>query len=73
MVDMPDEIPSEDPEVGERGEENSGLRELVETLKEELTRKNTQIEQLHVIIQQQALALPAPKENGRSWWQFWRG
>ena len=72
MVDMPDEVPSDDNGVGESGNENhSDLRELVETLKGELVRKNTQIEQLHVIIQQQALALPAPKENGRSWWRFW--
>jgi len=73
MVDLPEEVPSEDANGGDRGEDHSDLRELVERLKEELGRKNTQIEQLHVLLQQQALALPAPKENGHSWWQFWRG
>ena len=73
MVDMPDEVPSDENGAGDRGEGHSDLRDLVETLKEELTRKNTQIEQLHVLLQQQAMALPAPKENGRPWWQFWKG
>ncbi len=68
MVDIPDDVPGEDARSDERGEDNPDLRELVATLKDELARKNTQIEQLHVLLQQQALALPAP---GRSWWRFW--
>ena len=67
MVDLPDE------EVG--GAEHStedwaGLRELVDTLKEELARRNTQMEQLHVLLQQAQAALPAPREN-RPWWRLW--
>ena len=46
------------------------VEQQMETLREELARKNTQIEQLHVLLQQQALALPAPREN-RPWWRFW--
>jgi len=48
----------------------SMVEQQVETLREELARKNTQIEQLHVLLQQQALALPAPREN-RRWWRWW--
>ena len=42
------------------------LQAQVEADREELARKNTQIEQLHVLLQQQA-ALP----EGRPWWRFW--
>ena len=47
------------------------VEQRMETLREELARKNTQIEQLHVLLQQQAVALPAPRENRRSWWRLW--
>ena len=52
-------------------EDCAGLRELVDTLKEELARRNTQMEQLHVLLQQAQAALPVPKENRRSWWRLW--
>ena len=48
----------------------SMVEQQMETLREELARKNTQIEQLHVLLQQQAMALPLPKEN-RPWWRLW--
>ncbi len=48
------------------------VEQQMETLREELSRKNTQIEQLHVLLQQQAVALPDPREN-RPWWRLWRG
>ena len=51
-------------------EDCAGLRELVDTLKEELARRNTQMEQLHVLLQHQAVALPVRKEN-RPWWRLW--
>ncbi len=77
-VEVPDEVPDQEKEVGEQGEHGSMMRELLDTfkeevatLKDELARKNTQIEQLHVLLQQQAVALPAPREN-RSLWRFWR-
>jgi excisionase family DNA binding protein len=38
---------------------------------EELSAKNRQIEQLHVLLQQSQAALPAPRE-GRAWWRFWQ-
>jgi len=47
------------------------LHAQVEADREELASKNKQIEQLHVLLQQQALALPAPKENRQQWWRFW--
>jgi hypothetical protein len=53
-----------------------GQQELVDSLQaqvkvqqEELTAKNKQIEQLHVLLQQAQSALPAPKEDRPSWWQ----
>ena len=51
-----------------------GQQELVDSLQaqvkaqqEELTAKNKQIEQLHVLVQQAQAALPAAGDN-RSWW-----
>jgi hypothetical protein len=37
---------------------------------EELSAKNRQIEQLHVLLQQAQTALPATREN-HPWWRFW--
>jgi hypothetical protein len=52
-----------------------GQQELVDSLhnqvkvqQEELTAKNKQIEQLHVLLQQAQAALPPPKENHLPWW-----
>ncbi len=54
-----------------------GQQELVDSLQaqvkvqqEELTAKNKQIEQLHVLLQQAQATLPAPRDN-RPWWQRW--
>jgi hypothetical protein len=54
-----------------------GQQELVDSLQaqvkvqqEELTAKNKQIEQLHVLLQQAQAALPAPKAYP-PWWRFW--
>jgi hypothetical protein len=51
---------------------------LVSTLKvqvtsqgEELEAKNRQIGELHVLLQQAQAALPAPREEQRTWWRFW--
>jgi hypothetical protein len=38
---------------------------------QQLETKDRQIEQLHVLLQQAQAALPAPRENRRSWWRFW--
>jgi multidrug efflux pump subunit AcrA (membrane-fusion protein) len=53
-----------------------GQQELVDSLQaqvkvqqEELTAKNKQIEQLHILLQQAQSALPAPTENRQSWWR----
>jgi hypothetical protein len=52
-----------------------GQQELVDSLQaqvkvqqEELTAKNKQIEQLHILLQQAQAALPAPRDH-RPWWQ----
>jgi excisionase family DNA binding protein len=66
--------------------ETQALRELVDTLRSQVTAqqnqlesyqqqfeaKDRQIEQLHVLLQQAQAALPAPRENHRSWWRFWQ-
>jgi len=64
--------------VGDSGDTFAVMRELLDafkeevaTLKEELEQKNTQIGQLHVLVQQAQAALPAPTENRRSWWRLW--
>jgi hypothetical protein len=43
------------------------LSDQVKVQQEELTAKNKQIEQLHVLLQQAQAALPAARDN-RSWW-----
>ena len=55
-VEVPDDLPGE----GEHGDGFADLRDMVATLKEELASKNTQIQELHVLLQQQARALPSP-------------
>ena len=44
----------------------------MEAHQDELTAKNKQIEQLHILLQQAQAALPAPKESRHSWWRFWQ-
>ena len=43
----------------------------MEAHQDELTAKNKQIEQLHILLQQAQAALPAPKESRHSWWRVW--
>jgi septal ring factor EnvC (AmiA/AmiB activator) len=43
----------------------------IESWKQQLEAKDKQIEQLHVLLQQAQVALPAPRNN-RSWWRFWQ-
>lgn len=71
------EIPEDLPTPGSANGEIGTLRQLVATLQgrmeaqdSELTAKNEQIRELHVLLQQAQAALPAPKEN-RQWWRFW--
>ena len=52
--------------------EVAALRETIGILKEELETRHREVQELHVLLQQQAqAALPAPKENRHSWWRFW--
>ena len=44
----------------------------MEAHQDELTAKNKQIEQLHILLQQAQAALPAPKESRHSWWRVWK-
>ncbi len=56
------------------------LQELVDTLKDQVANlqhhldiREREVGELHVIIQQQALALPAPAGDSRGWWRrIWR-
>ncbi len=82
MVDLPDEEPLEE----NHSQDSTGLRELVDVLKDEVAALRQQLEakdgqldarereaqELHVLLQQAQAALPAPKENHQSsWWRFW--
>ncbi len=74
----PANAPANDVEV-------QALRELVETLRAQVTAQQNQLEyhqqqfeakdrqigELHVLVQQAQAALPAPKENHQTWWRFW--
>jgi hypothetical protein len=63
------------------GQEGHLLRDLVGVLKDQVTAlqhhleiRDREVGELHVIIQQQALALPAPSGNSRGWWRkIWHG
>jgi hypothetical protein len=78
LVDVPEEeLLSEEPRHPDREEETSEvqlLREMMELLREELKTKDRQLEarerevqELHVLLQQFQMALPAARDN-RSWW-----
>jgi excisionase family DNA binding protein len=66
MVELPEESSNDGPSTGE----TKVLRELVDTLRNQVDNQNRQIEQLHVLLQQAQAALPAPRE-GKSWWRLW--
>jgi len=63
------------------GQEGNLLRDLVSVLKDQVTTlqhhleiRDREVGELHVIIQQQALALPAPGGSSRGWWRrIWPG
>ncbi len=78
FVDVPEEeLPSEEPpyaDFKEKANETELLREMMELLREELKTKDRQLEskdqqikELHVLLQQFQMALPAAGDN-RSWW-----
>ena len=78
FVDVPEEeLPSEEPPYADfkkKTDEVELLREMMELLREELKTKDRQLEarerevqELHVLLQQFQMALPAARDN-RSWW-----
>ena len=84
-VEIPDEqlFGSDSAAPGSRPEGQDGhlLRDLVGVLKDQVTSlqhhleiREREVGELHVIIQQQALALPAPGGSSRGWWRkIWPG
>ena len=75
VVELPDSV--DEVQAESTGD---GYRELVEVLRREMDSKDVELEarrrevqELHVLLQQAQAALMAPKENHRSWWQFWKG
>jgi hypothetical protein len=44
--------------------------ETMNQLREQLSAKDQQISELHVLLQQAQAALPAPRNN-QPWWRFW--
>jgi hypothetical protein len=74
MVDIPDDLPeSETPssEMQALRDINALLKDRLDMMDEELEAKNTQIQQLHILLQQAQAALPSPQGTQRPWWQFW--
>ena len=50
------------------------LKDQVSALQHHLETREREVGELHVIIQQQALALPAPGRSSRGWWRkIWPG
>jgi hypothetical protein len=78
MVEVDDALVADDPDPGELAALRSLVASLNEQLallksqvvaqQEQLVAKDTQIGQLHVLLQQAQAALPAPKENPYPWW-----
>jgi hypothetical protein len=54
--------------VASLNEQLALLKSQVVAQQEQLVAKDTQIGQLHVLLQQAQAALPAPKENPYPWW-----
>lgn len=72
-VELPDGVAVDNPPSGEVAAMRESLRilsEEVDSLKGQLDKKDRQIEQLHVLLQQSQAALPAPRD--RPWWKWWR-
>ncbi len=70
MIELPDDAPADMPPSGEIAALHQLIESLntqVDSLKEQLSSKDRQIEQLHVLLQQAQAALPAAGDN-RSWW-----
>jgi excisionase family DNA binding protein len=70
MIELPDDPLPETPPSGEIATLHQlidSLNAQVDSLKEQLSTKDRQIEQLHVLLQQAQAALPAAGDN-RSWW-----
>jgi hypothetical protein len=72
MVEIPDDLPGDiPPSSGEMVAMKALVARLeaqIAAQQEQLTTKDKQIEQLHVLLQQAQAALPAPKESQHSWW-----
>lgn len=78
-VDIPGDEPSsasrDDNPPQASAEDGNGVIELIEVLKKEvsylqhhLETREREVRELHVIIQQQALALPAARTGNKGWW-----
>jgi hypothetical protein len=79
MVEVDDALVADNTDPGElaalRGlvasqkEQLALLKSQVLAQQEQLGAKDTQIGQLHVLLQQAQASLPAPKEDRHSWWR----
>jgi hypothetical protein len=70
MVELPDDLPLESAPSGEVAalrELNAQLKAQVETQGMELEARRREVQELHVLLQQFQMALPAARDN-RSWW-----
>jgi hypothetical protein len=73
MVEIPKELQVDGADSGEMTAMKALVARLeaqVSAQQEQLTAKDHQIEQLHVLLQQAQAALPAP--GGRPWWRWWQ-
>jgi len=66
LADVPE--PGQETPAGNGQGETAALRELVNTLQEQLDARTREISELHQLMA--AKALPAP--GNRPWWMFWR-
>jgi DeoR/GlpR family transcriptional regulator of sugar metabolism len=82
MVDLPDTVTQDSQEPGPVESLTSGeiaamkalmsrMEDQIAAQQKQLDVKDSQIRELHVLLQQAQAALPAPRD-GHSWWRFWR-
>jgi hypothetical protein len=83
MVDLPDTVTQDGQEPGQVDSLTAGeiaamkalmarMESQIEAQQKQLDVKDSQIRELHILLQQAQAALPSPQGTHHSWWRFWQ-
>jgi Helix-turn-helix domain len=83
MVDLPDTVTQDGQEPGQVDSLTAGeiaamkalmarMESQIEAQQKQLDVKDSQIRELHILLQQAQTALPSPQGTHHSWWRFWQ-